>query len=169
MQPRAWPLVQRWIERAANAVTVLPPDAPPDQAALEALGLTERSVLGALAVHTAGLVIDEGWLRVLGGATLLSWSDRLAGGLVVGHDAAGGFFAVVREDGEVRYLLPGGGEWVGTEMGHAAWVHWTLTGDLDSFYAEMREPGWQAQVAALEPDQGLTPGGPVPMADLWSP
>ena len=41
-------------------------------------------------------------------------------------------------------------------MGHAAWVHWTLMGDVEGFYADMREPGWEAQIAALAPDQGLS-------------
>src|SRR5436190_274361 len=64
----AWPLVKRWIDQAANAVTTLPADAKGGERALAALDVTERSVLGALAVHTGGLSIDHGWLRVLGGA-----------------------------------------------------------------------------------------------------
>ena len=131
MQPRAWPLVKRWIDQAANDVTTLKPDAAGGARVLEALGVTERSVLGALAVNTGGLSIDHGWLRVLGGPLLLDWHDQLEGGLVVGHDAAGGFYAVGQEDGEVRYLVPGSYEWMETEMGHAAWVHWTLMGDVE--------------------------------------
>ena len=111
-------------------------------------------MLGALAVHTGGLTIDHNWLRVLGGPALLEWQAALDDGLVVGHDAAGGFFAVGTKDGEVRYLVPGGYEWMETEMGHAAWVHWTLMGDVEGFYADMREPGWEAQSAALTPRPG---------------
>jgi hypothetical protein len=168
MQSRAWPLVKRWIDGAANDVTVLPPDAAGGASVLEALGVTERSVLGALAVHTGGLAIDHNWLRVLGGPPLLEWHDKLDDGLVVGHDAAGGFFAVGREDGEVRYLLPGGYEWLETEMGHAAWVHWTLMGDLDGFYADMREPGWEAHTATLSHDEGISTSGPAAMSALWA-
>ena len=78
----------------------------------------------------------------------MGWSsgrDRLDGGLLVGHDVAGGFYAVGKQDGEVRYLVPGSFEWMGTEMGHAAWVHWTLMGDLEGFYEDMREAGWEAE------------------------
>ena len=38
--------------------------------------ITERSVLGALAVHTGGLSIDHGWLRVHGGRVLLDWREQ---------------------------------------------------------------------------------------------
>jgi len=167
MQSRAWPLVKRWIDHAANDVTTLAPDADGGQRVLDALEVTERSVLGALAVHTGGLAIDHNWLRVLGGPGLLDWQADLDDGLVVGHDVAGGFFAVGKADGEVRYLVPGGYEWMETEMGHAAWVHWTLMGDVEGFYVDMREPGWEAQSAALTPDQGLSTSGPTPMRALW--
>ena len=77
MQSLAWTLVQRWIARAANDVAVLPAARREERrAVLEALGVTERSVLGALAVNTGGLTIDHGWLRVLGGPLLLEWRDR---------------------------------------------------------------------------------------------
>jgi len=156
MEPRAWPLVSRWIDEAANDVTVLPVEEPAGRAALEALGVTERSVLGALAVHTGGLLVDHGWLRVHGGSTLPEWGGRLGDAFVVGHDVVAGFYAVGEADGEVRYLAPDSLEWEGTEMGHAAWVHWTLAGDLSGFYENLRWPGWPEEVAALAPDQGLT-------------
>ena len=74
---RAWPLVKRWIDQATNEVTTLPADPAGGEKALQALEVTERSVLGALALHTGGLSIDHGWLRVLGGPALLDWNDTL--------------------------------------------------------------------------------------------
>ena len=183
MQSLAWTLVQRWIGSASNGVTVLPADADAAPATLEALGVTDRSVLGALAANTGGLLIDRGWLCVLGGTRLLEWRDRQADGLIVGHDVVAGFYAVDKQEGEVRYLGPDTLEWLGTEMGHSEWVHWTLAGDLESFYASLRWPGWEDESAALAPDQGLkldpapfTREGrsiaaatrtAAPMAELW--
>ena len=180
----AWPLVKRWIDQAANGVTTLPPDAEGGERALEALEVTERSVLGALAVHTGGLSIDHGWLRVLGGPVLLEWREQVPGGLIVGHDAVAGFYAVDKQDGEVRYLAPDTLEWEGTEMGHAAWVHWTLTGEIGAFYEALRWPGWEQESEALAPDAGLKVHPPpftregrviadaartaTPMAELWA-
>ena len=61
----------------------------------------------------------------------------------------------------MRYLVPGGYEWMETEMGHAAWVHWTLMGDVEGFYADMREPGWEARVRARSPPtRGCSAKGP---------
>ena len=183
MESLAWTLVQRWIAQAANDVAVLPADPDAAPAALEALALTDRSVLGALALNTGGLAIDHGWLRVLGGPNLLKWRDRLDGGFVVGHDVVAGFYAVDQSEGEVRYLAPETLEWVGIEMGHSEWVHWTLAGDLEAFYTTLRWPGWEEESAALSHDQGLkidpppfTREGrsiaaasrkPAPMTKLW--
>ena len=69
----AWPLVKRWIDQAANEVTTVPADPVGGEQVLEALDSAGRSVLGALAIHTGGLMIDHGWLRVLGGPALLGW------------------------------------------------------------------------------------------------
>ena len=76
MQSLAWTLVQRWVAQAANDATVLPADPDAGPAALEALGVTDRSLLGALAVNTGGLAVDHGWLRVLGGPSC--WNGATA-------------------------------------------------------------------------------------------
>jgi hypothetical protein len=176
--------VKRWIDQAVNEVTTLPADVAGGERALEELDVTERSVLGALAVHTGGLSIDHGWLRVLGGPVLLDWRDQIDGALIVGHDVVAGFYAVDKGDGEVRYLAPDTLEWEGTEMGHAAWVHWTLTGEIGAFYEALRWPGWEEESEALGLDAGLAlepppftrqgrviadaTRSPKPMAELWT-
>jgi Protein of unknown function DUF2625 len=181
---RAWPLVQRWIDQATNDVTMLPADQAGGERALEALAVSDRSVLGALVLHTGGLSIDHGWLRVLGGPALLDWSDQVKGGMIVGHDVVAGFYSVDKQDGEVRYLAPDTLEWEGTEMGHSAWVHWTLTGEIGAFYEALRWPGWEEQSATLAPDTGFTVHPPpftregrliaestktaAPMTELWA-
>jgi hypothetical protein len=69
-------------------------------------------------------------------------------------------------------------------MGHAAWVHWTLTGEVGAFYEALRWPGWEEESAALAPDAGLQVQPPpftregrviadstrtaAPMAELWA-
>ena len=183
MDSLAWTLLQRWIAEAGNDVTVLPADGAAAPTTLEALGVNDRSVLGALAANTGGLTIDRGWLSVLGGPGLLEWRDKLDDELVVGHDVVAGFFTVDPHEGEVHYLGPDTLEWIGTEMGHSEWVHWTLAGDLEAFYTTLRWPGWEEESAALSHDQGLkidpppfTREGrsiaaasrkPAPMTKLW--
>jgi hypothetical protein len=54
--------------RASNLqVTILPVAADAGRDCLYRLQVSTRSRLGALALHTGGLVVDDGWLRVLGG------------------------------------------------------------------------------------------------------
>jgi hypothetical protein len=57
--------------------------------------------MGAIVYETGGLLIDNGWLRLLGSGhdrltrTLPSWNhERSAGYLLVGGDVIGGFFAI---------------------------------------------------------------------------
>lgn len=63
----AWPLVQGWLSAAANPVEVLPPpEEAARHAALEAIQISVRSPLGAVVHETGGLLVDHGWVRVLG-------------------------------------------------------------------------------------------------------
>jgi hypothetical protein len=62
----AWPIVQKWIQSAANAAEVLPPDPDLRGQALEEIQVTVRSSLGAVVYETGGILADDGWLRVLG-------------------------------------------------------------------------------------------------------
>ena len=55
----------------------------------------------------------------------------------------------------MHYLGPDTLEWIGTEMGHSEWVHWTLAGDLEAFYSTLRWPGWEEESAKLAHDQGF--------------
>src|SRR5687767_12930937 len=61
----AWPLVEGWIETSPRPVEALPPSAARGDALLETQA-TARSALGAVVYETGGLLIDHGWLRVLG-------------------------------------------------------------------------------------------------------
>ena len=67
-------------------------------------------------------------------------------------------------------------------MGHTDWVNWAITGGVEQFYESMRWPGWEAEVAALEPDQVILAypflwadgppiaeraRKPVPLDEMW--
>jgi len=104
----AWPLVRSWVGKATNGVLVLPTERARGEEALFRLQVTSRSVLGAVALETGGLLIDHDWLRLLGSgsrelhASLTNWNpigdapeiEPLEGALLVGYDAIGGFFAI---------------------------------------------------------------------------
>lgn len=145
----------------------------------EALGVLHRlqvstgSALGALALNCGGLLVDDGWLRILGGGgdglpdlatenglTDPSHTRRAPEALVVAYDVLGGRFAIDGgglgiATGDVCYWGADTLSWLGLGFGHAAFVSWALSGRLDDFYADVRWPNWQSETRALRSDQGL--------------
>ena len=99
-------LLDEWLAQASNSVELLTCSEADGARCLEAVQVTSRSPMGALAHSTGGMLVDEGWIRVLGAGgprltrSLASWNslpggkERLPGALLVGDDAIGGFFAL---------------------------------------------------------------------------
>jgi Protein of unknown function DUF2625 len=142
----AWPEFEDAIAGAGHPVTVLPVDRHQAETTLVRLQVTARSGLGALALHTGGLLVDHGWLRILGGGEpplnlaiangLEQPPDRPPGQLLVAFDVLGGRFAVnggalPGSSGEVCYYGPDELAWWSMEMGHFDFVLWSLTEGLE--------------------------------------
>jgi hypothetical protein len=166
-----WPQVAASAASASSRVTVLPCNARMARACLEALQVTTRSALGALAHETGGLLVDHGWLRVFGSGhpkltrTLGGWNAQLGIPLeqllIVADDAVGGVFAINGgalgpTRGSVYYFAPDTLRWENLELGHAAFVQWVIEHDLTTFYQHLRWPGWESDVSALGGDQALS-------------
>ncbi|MDP8922577.1 MAG: DUF2625 domain-containing protein [Chloroflexota bacterium] len=183
----AWPDVQAWLAASPRPVDVLPVGPGQGERTLQALQVTTRSVLGAVALHTGGLLLDHGWLRILGAGSerlrgsLGSWNGLdgaapeppLSGALIVAHDAVGGFFAINGgalgdQTGDVYYFAPDTLAWEDLDKGYSAFVQWAIAGDMDRFYTDARWPGWADELRALSPDYGIlvypfpwAQGGPI--------
>jgi hypothetical protein len=169
----AWPLVSQWIKKATRPVEVLESDPRRSADVLVALQVTTRSPIGAIALQTGGLLIDHGWVRVLGGGCsrmegdLARWNglgthalvQPIDGAMFVATDALGGFFALdsgALGDGKgaAFYLAPDTLDWQPLVPNYSALVQFFLTGDLNKFYADYRDARWVAEVKALAPDKG---------------
>lgn len=160
----ALPLIQEWAREAKLLVEILAPSAERADV-LVALQVTTRSVLGALAYETGGILVDGGWLRMLGSGNpkltrdIATWNaGRSNGFCLVADDVVGGFFAINGgawgEDlGNVYYLAPDTLEWESLSVGHAAFTQWAFTNRLRTFYDSMRWPGWESEVRELPGDQ----------------
>ena len=62
----AWPLIQEWLAEATNPVEILLRDPAAAEAELLKTQVSTRSVMGAVVYETGGILIDHGWLRILG-------------------------------------------------------------------------------------------------------
>ena len=169
----ALPLVMEWLDQASNDVRVLPcePDLG-DQTLLD-LQVTTRSPMGAIAHRTGGLLIDEGWVRVLGASSdalprsITTWNGmreerapRLDGAVRVGDDAVGGFFAIsgggiAVPSGNEGYYAPDTLCWEDTGARYSQWLRWLFQGDLEVFYGNARWPEWREETRKLRGDQGF--------------
>lgn len=114
-----------------------------------------------------GILIDGGWLRVLGAGSprlprsLASWNrldrdppeHRSPGALLVADDAVGGFFAV--RGGSIEYFAPDTCAWENLELEYGEWLEWAMCGAVDEFYEESRWPGWRDEVRELGGDRAI--------------
>ena len=170
----AWPEVEGWLREASNAVEVLPALPHAGVEALNALHVDERSTLGAIAGFTGGLIVDSGWLRVLGSGharlpgSILDWNGlgqrrrvaTVAGALIVAHDLIGGLFAVNAgglpcEPGELHHFSLERRRWEPMSMGYTGFIRWVCDGDLAGFSNDLRWPDWEDDAEGLGGDQGL--------------
>jgi hypothetical protein len=172
----AWPALRA--ELSAGPIRLFPGDAAQGKECLHRLQVTAASALGAVALHSGGLTVDCGWLRVFGGAAVPGGPPNLThvnqmldprwrpeAGLVVAQDVLGGVFVLngltptafgrPGAPGEMVYFAPDSLEWEELEIGHSAWLSWLAAGGTAGFYADMRWPGWEAETRALAPWQGI--------------
>lgn len=163
-----WPRVLSWLEGARRTVDVLPVERAAGEETLLRLQVSARSTLGAIALETGGILVDDGWLRLLGGGSerlpgLALWAglddtepvEPVAGGLAVAYDAVGGFFFLLERTRRVHSFMPDALAWQDTGLTYSEFVHWTFHGDLDAFYGGLRWPGWREEVRGLPPDVAL--------------
>ena len=123
-----WTLVKDWIKSAKNKVEVLSVDTYiKAKDALYKTQVTTRSPMGAVIYMTGGILIDDGWIRILGSGnaklsrTLPDWNKgksfkefgETPSFLLIADDAISGF-----------YLLNGGG--LGKDLGKVYYFRLTI-------------------------------------------
>lgn len=162
----AMPLIRSWIDSSLSDCRVFPPASDREKVLLETQ-VSTRSPLGAVVYETGGILIDSGWLRVLGsGGSLINrtcpgWNRGRGDGLFLfADDAVGGLFALnggtLGDDcGKVYYWAPDCLHWQPLGVGYTDWLHWAIAGSLVDFYSTLRWCGWQNHVATLSADECL--------------
>lgn len=160
----ALPLIEKMLGAATLSYQLLPPSTESGRV-LSSLQITTRSTLGAIAYETGGLLIDHGWLRVLGSGhpqlprNLVDWnSGRSDAYLLVADDAAGGFFSIngggLGDDvGAMYYWAPDTLRWEQLDIGYTDFLGWALSDRLATFYDGLRWDAWRSDLQELRADQ----------------
>lgn len=176
----AWPAVSAALSDGAVSVEVLPVDPGTGEQCIRDIGATTDSWLGAIAMHTGGLLIDHGWLRVYGGGCpqrrlgdLSTVNAGRSDRLLVGADVLGGRYVIRGRDperepekedtpslpgepGQICYLGPDSLRWEPLGWTYPDWLSLMVGGALADFYHDLRWPGWEADAPAVPLDQLLS-------------
>lgn len=163
-QRSGWLTVKQWLDKAINDYEVLPRNPAQARSDLHQLQMTTFSPLGAISYETGGILVDSGWLRILGSGhtrlprTLASWTQLVTAStfqaLLIADDVSGGFFALNggefgKDLGGIYYLAPDTLEWESLETNYSGFLHWALCGDLDLFYKSVRWTGWREETTSI--------------------
>ena len=164
------------IQRAGPGTRLLEGEGPRGLAEIESLQVTAKSFLGACAFHIGGLLIDHGWLQILGcGHAACSWSISAATrhvgwgtksgppeALIIAVDVLGGLYAINGgaitdiEPGHVAYLAPDTLQWEHQAESHSEWLTFFLDPEhRAAIYQDQRWKGWEQEVQRLPPDTGI--------------
>jgi len=175
-QEPAWDLVKQWIKEAKNPVQVLPRDILRADSALYQVQVTTRSPMGAIVYETGGILIDNGWIRILGSGckrldrSLMDWNkgksfDKIGeqpAFLLIADDVLGGFFAINAGEfdtsgiGKVFYFAPDNLKWEQTEMGYSDFLKFCFSGDLNTYYEGYRWANWKKDIENLDGNQAMS-------------
>ena len=167
-----WTLVEDWIKTAQNKVEILPADAAKAKEALYKTQVTTRSSMGAVVFNTGGLLIDDGWIRILGSGnskfdrTLPDWNKGKTFNefgeappyLLIADDAIGGFYllnggGLGTDIGKIYYFSPDNLEYEPLDVTYSEFLGFCFNNDLDKFYEGNRWNGWREEVSKLKGDE----------------
>lgn len=166
-----WAVVKPWIDLAKNNIEILPRTQKQAEEALVNTQVTTRSLMGAIVYETGGLIIDNGWIRILGsgcdrmkrslpvwnkGKTFSEYGEP-APYLLIADDAIGGFYAINggmlgQDTGNIYYFAPESLDWISLEMGYTDFLLFCFEADMDDFYSDLRWNNWENDVKNLHPD-----------------
>jgi hypothetical protein len=161
-----WELVKEWRKEAKNEIEILERDSTKADLALFRTQVTTRSPMGAIIYETGGIIVDNGWIRILGSGSekmkrsLPEWNKgksfeeygQAPPYLLIADDAIGGFFALNgggfgnQDLGKIYYFSPDNLEWESLDIGYSDFILWTFTGEIDKFYEGLRWKKWKKEV-----------------------
>lgn len=166
-----WPYVKEWIDSAKNKVEILTVDNQKAKKTLYKTQVTTRSPMGSIVYETGGLLIDNGWIRILGSGneklkrSLPDWNlgkaykdfGQQTPFLLIADDAIGGFYilnggGLGNDLGRVYYLAPDNLEFEPLNLTYTEFLNFCFNNDLEEFYKGYRWKDWKEDVSKLNGD-----------------
>ncbi|WP_316835071.1 DUF2625 family protein [Pedobacter nutrimenti] len=177
-----WSRVKSWIDTARNKIEILPGENQVSANVLYKSQVTTRSPMGAIIYNTGGILVDYGWIRILGSGsnkmkrTIASWNkgriDTGSNGkplyYLIADDAIGGLFALNggglgTDFGSVYYFAPDNLTWQSLNTSYTGFLEFCFSGDIGKFYQGSRWNSWKADINKLSADEVI-----VFFPPLWS-
>jgi hypothetical protein len=138
------------------------------------LGVSESSTFGKIVNFTAGISIDNGWLRLFGGEasenieSIRNWNQIgndnnsvIDEAIMIGYDVIGGFFAI--NSGAfnsdlwvIYYYAPDNLAWESLDLHYTDFFHWCLNGDLKKFYESYYWDSYEKELLSVKAEQGFS-------------
>ncbi len=171
----AWILVKQWIKSAKNKVEVLPVDSVNAKDALYKTQVSTRSAMGNIVYETGGILIDGGWIRILGSGSkklnrsLPYWNKGKAykdfgdapSFFLIADDAIGGFFVLnggslgEKSIGKVFYLAPDNLLYEPLDLNYSEFINFCFNENLEKFYSGNKWNSWKTDVSKLSGDSAF--------------
>ncbi len=169
----AWPLIQEWAKESTNKVEFLRKNTIKADSTLYYSQVTTRSPMGAIIYETGGILIDNGWLRILGSGndkltrSLIEWNKNKSfinlgeplSFVLIADDVTGGFFAIngggISKEGlgKIFYFNPRTLQWDNLEVGYTDFILFAFTGNLNDFYSDLRWTDWEKDILKTNNDK----------------
>ncbi|MCD0488060.1 DUF2625 domain-containing protein [Pedobacter sp. MC2016-14] len=163
----AWPSIKLLSETATNAVNILPATPADSRRVITQLQQSTQSAIGAVVYYTGGILIDNGWIRILGSGhsamkrNLTQWNNNKTTGkklTLIADDALGGIYVlndggIPTDSGKVHYCSPKDLIYKSLETDYEGFLKFCFAGDLDKFYKGLRWKTWRQDVQKLSADE----------------
>jgi hypothetical protein len=171
----AWINIDGWINNPHNKVEVLPSDTGRAKSCIFNININPTSSLAAMIWRTGGVLVDNGWVRILGaGSTKLDrsvfdWNKEKSqlkkdsiNYLIIADDVVGGVFAlritngINIEEASVYYFGANNLMWYPLNINYRKFIQFCFLGNLDRFYADFRWAEWQEEIKSINTMQTIS-------------
>lgn len=168
-------LVKEWAKNSKNKAEFLAADKVKARETLYNLQVTTRSPMGAITFFTGGILIDSGWIRILGSGndklnrSIASWNKGKTISkfgeqpkyLLVADDVVGGMYAINAgglgtDMGKMYYFAPESLAWEALDLTYSDFLNFCFNGDVKGFYKDFHWEGWEKDIIKVTGDQAFS-------------